>query len=346
MAIQNYSTSAGRINEFKGEIIGHAMTKESLGSFGQMRKMPKNHGDNVTYRSFLPYGATTTNANTINRPSVTASAHLLSEGVTPAADTVTPRDITVTLQQYGCVYSYSDKTALMYEDDIPAEMVKICGERVGLLREMIRYGVLKACTNAFYAGGTTRATVDEAVSWNFLSKISRNLKANHANPITSVLESSIKYNTFAVNPSFVVCAHTDFEHDIYALPDFTKVVDYGSRKQLSDMEIGACGNFRFVLNPELASIADAGAAVGATGLLSTTGTSIDVYPMIVMAEDAWGDVALRGLDSVDPFHLSYKDRDKNDMFGQRGYIGSSFWTASVITNNGWMAVAECGVTSL
>src|SRR3990167_1355282 len=213
---------------------------------------------------------------------------------------------------------------------------------------MIRYGTLKGCTNAFYAGGTTRATVDETISWNLLSKVSRNLKANHAKLITSVLARSLNYSTFAVNPGFVVVAHTDMEHDIYALPDFTKVVEYGSRKQVSDMEVGACGNFRFVLAPELNSVADAATSVTAStaGLYSTTGTNPDVYPMIVMAEDAWGDVALRGLDSVNPFHLSYKDRDKNDPFGQVGYIGSSFFTASVITNNGWMAVVECGVSSL
>ena len=346
MAIQNYSTVAGRINEFKGEIIGHAMTVEALGPFGQMRKMPKNSGDNVTYRSYLPYGATTTNANTINRPSVTASAHLLTEGVTPTADTVAARDISVTLQEYGALYSYSNKTALMYEDDIPSEMVKICGERIGLLREMIRWGALKAGTNTFYAGGTSRATVDETVTWNLLSKVSRNLKANHGKPITSVLAPSMNYSTFGVNPSFVVVAHTDLEHDIYALPDFTKAVEYGQKKMVHDMEIGSVGNFRFVLSPELASIADSGAAVGSTGLYSTSASNIDVYPMIVMAEDAWGDVALRGLDSVKPFHLSYKDRDKSDVFGQRGYIGASFFSATTITNNGWMAVVECGVTSL
>jgi hypothetical protein len=47
------------------------------------------------------------------------------------------------MQQYACLYAVTDKAVDMYEDDIPAEMKKQTGERLGLLREMIKYGVLK-----------------------------------------------------------------------------------------------------------------------------------------------------------------------------------------------------------
>lgn len=64
--------------------------------------------------------------------------------MTPTADSLTPHDITVTLKQYGCLYELTDQTEDAYEDDVPEE--KQCGERIALVREMIRYGVLKACT--------------------------------------------------------------------------------------------------------------------------------------------------------------------------------------------------------
>jgi N4-gp56 family major capsid protein len=112
------------------------------------------------------------------------------------------------------------------------------------------------------------------------------------------------------------------------------------------MELGSQGRFRFIISPELASIPDSGAAIGSTGLYSTTGTSIDVYPMIVVAEDAWGDVALRGSNSMDPTWIPPGQKDKNDPLGQRGYVGAKFYSAAKVLNNGWMAVAEVGVTSL
>jgi hypothetical protein len=47
------------------------------------------------------------------------------------------------------------------------------GERMGLVREMIRYGRDAACTNAFYSGGTTRATVAAVITLNFIRKIAQ-----------------------------------------------------------------------------------------------------------------------------------------------------------------------------
>lgn len=346
MGQQAYSTAAGRINKFKGEIIAHAMPVECLGITGQNKKIPKQNGDNAVYRRFIPYGATAATANSQNRPSVTVAAHLTTEGITVAADTIIPVDVTVQLQQFAVLYSFTDKTADMYEDDIPAEMKQQTGERVGLLREMIRYGQLKAGTNAFYAGGTTRPTVAAVVSYNLLSRVTRNLRLNHAKMITKILAPSANFNTAPVQAGFLVFCSTECEHDIKQLPDFIHVAEYGTRKPVHDMEIGSAGPYRFVVSPELAGYADSGAAIAGTTLYSTTGTSADVFPMIVVAEEAWGDVALRGKESVDPTWLPPGQKDKSDPSGQRGYIGAKFYSAAVLLNQGWMAVVEVAITNL
>lgn len=342
----SYLTNAGRINKFKGEILAHAVPVECLGITGSNKKVPKNNGDTVVYRRWLPFGATSTNANTQNRPVVTVSSHITSEGVTPQADTLTPVDLQVTLQQYACLYAVTDKSVDMYEDDIPAEMKKQTGERVGLLREMIKYGVLKGGTNSYYSGGTTRGTVNAVVTYNLLSKIARNLMSNHAKPITSILAPSANFNTAPVEAAFLVFCHTDCEHDIRQLPDFKHVSEYGQRKPVHPMELGSQGRFRFIVSPELASYADAGALVAGLGLYSTTGTNADVYPLIVVGEDAWADVALRGKESIDPTWLPPGNKDKNDPLGQRGYIGAKFYSAALGLNFGWFAVAEVAVTNL
>lgn len=350
MPMQTFSTNAQRVGKLKGEILAHAIPVEVLAITGQKKKMPKNGGDNIIYRRYLPYGPTTvTAANGYgNRPVVDATLHLTTEGVTPTADSLTPTDVSVTLLQYSCLYAMTDKTVDLYEDDIPMEMKKQTGERMGLVREMIKYGVLKAGTNAYYSGGTTRATVAATITYNFLSKIARNLLANHGKMITSILSASANFNTSPVEGGFLVFCHTDCEHDIRALPDFKHVSEYGQRKVIHEMEVGSQGRFRFIVSPELASYADAATSVTAStaGLYSTTGTNPDVYPVIVVAEDAWGDVALRGPDSMDPTWLPPGTKDKNDPLGQRGYIGAKFYSAAFIANNGFMAVGEVGVTAL
>jgi N4-gp56 family major capsid protein len=346
MTMQTYDTTAQRIGKLKGAILKHAVPKEVLGITGTQHKMGKNQSDTVIFRRWLPFGGATTNATTINEWVVDPNTHLTQDGVTPPADTLIPQDITVTLNQYSALYMYTDKTAELYEDDIPMAMKKQCGQRMGLVREKVRYGVLKGCTNLFYAGGTSRVTVDETVKLGLLRKVTRSLLGNRCDMITEILAPSANYNTTAVEAGFLVFCHTDCENDIRELPGFVECASYGSRKVMHECELGAVDRYRFIISPELTSIPDSGAAVGATGLVSTTGANIDVYPVIVVGEDAWGDVALRGLNSFDVSHIPHSQKDKNDPHGQRGYVGAIFWCAPFIQNDGWMAVVEVGVTDL
>lgn len=346
MSMQKYTTVEGRINKLKGEILAHAMHVEVLGITGMQRQIPKNKGETIIFRRWLPYGATATDGDTQNRPAAAANAHVLEEGVTPNANTMTAVDVTATLVQYGCLYGVTDKTADLYEDDVPAEMKKQVGERMGLVREMIRYGTLKAGTNAYYAGGSSRDTVDEPVTLPLLRNVTRNLRANRSKMVTGILAPSPNFATAPVEAAWLVFCHTDCEQDIRELPGFKHPAEYGTRKTVHPMEIGSAESFRFIISPELSSYANAGAAIGATGLYSTGGTLLDVYPMIVVAEDAWGQVALRGVDSIDPTWIPPGQKDKNDPLGQRGYVGASFYQTALILNQGWMAVVEVGVDDL
>ncbi|MEJ5148965.1 N4-gp56 family major capsid protein [Comamonas sp. MYb396] len=344
MAQFKTTAPAERIGKLKGEILAHAVATEVLGITGVQRALPKNNGRTVVYRRYLPFGATNTDWNTRNRPVVNAVAHELTEGVTPTADTLIPQDITTTIKQYGCLYELTDQVVDTYEDDVPAEMKKQCGERVGLLREMIRYGVIKSCTNVFYAGGSSRATVDAKITLNVLRKVSRNLQANHAKRVTGILAPSVDIATKPVEASYLVFVHSDAEADIRDLQGFVHVSAYGSRKPVHAQELGSCENFRFITSPELAPYAGAGADIGATGLMG--GTKVDVYPFIVVGEDAWGQLALRGADSVDPTYIPPGVKDKSDPLGQRGYVGAKFYMQCTLLNEGWMALIEAGVSAL
>lgn len=345
MTQQNYSTITPRIAKVAGEMLKHAVPHEVLGITGKQHRMPKNSSDTIIFRRILPFGGATTNATTINQWSVTAANHLTQEGVTPDADTVSAQDITVTLNQYSCLYQYSDKVADLYEDNIPSEMKKQAGQRMGLVREKIRYGALQGCTNKFYAGGTTRATVDETIKLAGLRKISRSLLGNRGMMITEVLKASEMYNTAPIEAGFLVFAHVDMENDIRNLPGFTAVAEYGQMKPVHPMELGACDRYRFIISAELTPITDSGATASGTGLI-TSGTNVDVYPVIVVAEDAWGDVALRGMESFNVTEIPHTQKDKSDPHGQRGYIGAIFWSAMFVQNDGWMAIYEAGATDL
>jgi N4-gp56 family major capsid protein len=356
MTMQTYTLNAGRLEKFKGAILAHAVPMEVLGRAGRQVQMPKNNSKNYVARRWLPYGATSADKNTINRffqdgnstdrATAIANAHLVTEGITPTPDSMTPVDTTVVMQQYSCLYGFTDQTFDMYEDDIPKEMIAQVGERVTFVNEMIIYGALKACTNAYYGGtGTTVATVNGALSLGLIRKIVQNLQANHAKYVTNVLKASGDFGTDPVAAGFLVYCHTDLEPDIRDLPGFTPTELYASGTAMAN-EVGKCERFRFITSPDLPSIQNGGAAIGATNLYSTTGTNLDVYPFIVCAQDAWSQIALRGSASVDPTYLPPGQKSKSDPHGQRGYAGTIWYKAIMIENNGWMAVGNVGRKNL
>lgn len=348
MGIQNTTTAEARIGKQKGEMIAHSEPVQVLGITGVEKNMDRNMGKQIVYRRVLPYGATDTavsnGADPTDRWTVTAAAHLTQEGVTPNADTLAFHDVPVDIQQYMCLYGFTDQTYDMYEDDIPGEMKTATGERMGLVKEMVRWGAVKACTNKFYSGGTSRATVDQAITLSFLRNITKSLKGNHSKMVTRIIDGGAKEGTSPVEAAFLVFCHTDCEPDIRDLPKFTPVAEYGNRSVVHENEIGSCENFRFITSPHLASIADSGAAVGTTGLVSTSSSNIDVYPVVVAGMDAWCQLGVKNSKSMDIIWLPPGNKDKSDPGGQRGYCGAKFYFASAVLNNGWMAIAEVGAT--
>jgi N4-gp56 family major capsid protein len=344
--MQNMSTQAQRIGVLKGEILAHADPKEVLGITGMQKRMPKNVGQSVKFRRWLPFGGTDNKWITGSNVAGFADGHLAAEGVTPSADTITATDITATLAQYACLYALTDQVVDLYEDDVASEMKKQTGQRIGLVREMVRYGALKGMTNAYYAGGSSRGTVAASLSVNLIRKVTRALKANHAEMVTSILDSSPKFGVSSVESAYLVFAHTDMEAAIRDLDGFVHVADYGNRQTIHPLEIGTVESFRFILSPELAPYINAGAAVGTLGLYSTGAANIDVYPVIVCGEDAWGQVALRGDNALDVTYIKPGTKDTADPLGQRGYIGAKTYHVAVMLNQGWAAVVECGTPDL
>ncbi len=353
MPLSSMLSPAQRIGKIKGEILTHAIPREVLGLIGDTKPFPKNSGDTVVYRRWLPVNATTTSPNTFfadgsgDRTQALANQYLSSEGVTPNAETLVPQDITVSLNEYTVLFGYTKRTADLYEDDVPGAMKLQTGERIALVRELVRFNQIKGCTNKFYGGtGTSRATVNGKLTLSLLRKITKALDAQHTDKVTEILSPSPKYGTTGVEASYFVFIHTDLKPDVRDIPGFTPVAKYGSMKPVSPYEFGTVEEFRIIASPELVCVQDSGAAVGSTGLESTSNSNIDVYQVVIAGRNAWGDVALRGAKSFDVHDLKPGQIDKNDPTGQRGYMGASTYFNAVLLNQLQMAVAEVGATAL
>lgn len=352
MSIQGYSTSASRnLIRAAQDMLAHAQPITVLGDFGTQREMPQNATDTLVFRRTLPFSASAAGTNIENSaryvgtPQISAGAFILGEGATPTANTISFQDVTVQLQQYGLLFKYTSRVEMLYEDDIPGEMVKLTGETMAEVLELVRYGVLRAGSTVLYANGSSRAAVNTPVSLNALRRAARTLESNRAKRISSRLAPGVNFATRAVQPAFIVFVHTDAVSDIRNLPNFTKVEEYGQFKPIHDNEIGACEDFRFVKSPLLAPFLAAGSST-LNGCLSVAGTNIDVYPFLIIGEDAWGQVALKGMNAIKPVVLKASQINHANPLGQFGYVGASTWFATVRLNEAWMARLESAVSAL
>jgi N4-gp56 family major capsid protein len=345
MTMQNYSTVPSRnLIMAERDMLKHAEPIKVLSTFGMNKEMPQNKTDTIVFRRVLPIDAAANGA-----PNVATTNYLLQEGVTPGARTLQYQDVQATLQQYGVLMKLSSKAESLYEDDIPGDMKKVVGEHMASIEELISYGVVRGGTNVVYANGSDRTAVNTAISLNKLRQVARVIENAHGKRVTDKLAAGPNFGTAAVHPAYLVFIHTDLEADVRNLAGFTPVVEYGQQKPIHDREIGAVEQFRFITSPYFRPFLLGGGTVVSGTFLSNglpSGTTADIYPVMVVAQDAWGQVALKGMGACDVTYLPAKQKTHANPLGQFGYVGCTFWKTAVRLNENWMVRLEVAASAL
>ena len=254
MTAATYASPAQRIGLVKGQILKHALQVSTVEISGDVYKAPVKSGDTVIFRQVVPYGATAAAPDILT---VTAASNMIQEGVTPPVESLTVLDTRVTVQKYGALYGYTERQDSLGEDDVPSWMTEQLGERLGNVREKVYIGAMQACTNRFYSGGTTRATVSQPVNLNLCDRITRNLAANHGKFVRGVMAATPNYGSQALQATYLAFGHTNLQQDVERIPGYKAKADYGSMKPAHDMEIGCVGSIRFILSPDMPFVIDA-----------------------------------------------------------------------------------------
>lgn len=316
--------TAGKVS---AQFLKRGMPYLCLEKFGQSQPIPANSTMAMLFRRYNSLALATTP---------------LTEGVTPKGKKISVTDITLNLNQYGDLVEITDIVTDTHEDPVIQQMLPVLSEQAAKTVETIRYGVLKACTNKFYANGTARTDVNTAITIAKQRKVVRALKRQNASPITTAVKSTPNFNTESVSPAFICVCHTDCETDVRAMAGFIDVKDYGSVTPYEN-EIGSVEGVRYLISNIFEPYADGGGAAGT--MITTSGVSADVYPYIFIGRDAYAISALKGQYAITPTVIN-PTPSKSDPLGQRGSIAWKTMQGAVILNDLWMAVLEAGVTEL
>lgn len=308
------------------ELLKRGLPYLVIEKFGQAKPLPSQSSKVIKFRRYSALPTTPV---------------ALTEGVTPAGQTLAATDITATLAQYGDKTTISDVVLDTHEDPVLNEAITLLGEQSAQMIEKMRYGVIKAGTNVLYANGAARNAVNTAMTVVLQRRAVRALKRQNARFITSIVRSTPSYGTENVAPGYVALIHPDCEADIRGLSGFTAAEKYGSITPWEN-ELGKIEDVRYVSSTIFEPFADAGGAKGL--MLSTTGVSADVYPILFLARDAYGIVALKGMFAVTPMVVNPKPSD-SDPLAQRGHVSWKAMQTAVILNDAFMVRGEVAATA-
>jgi N4-gp56 family major capsid protein len=333
MSQTNYGDISPRTAAYaEKELLKRAQPFLVLEKFGQSKALPANNSKTIVFRRYNALDNTPT---------------ALAEGVTPGAQQMSATDVPCMLTQYGSRIQISDIVLDTHEDNVLNEAIELLGEQAAQMIEKMRYGILRAGTNVVYANGASRGAVNTALTLSVQRKVTKALKRQNAEQITKVIRSTPAYGTEAVPKSFIGLIHPDLETDIRNMLGadgksvFVPVEKYGSLVPYEN-EIGKVDDVRYLSSTIFEPFLDAGGAKGA--MTSTSGTNADVYPVLYLAANAYGIVALKGMFALTPMVVNPKPSD-SDPLGQRGHVGWKAMQSAVILNDAWMCRAEVAVTA-
>lgn len=334
-------------------MLKRAMPYLHLEKFGQTYPLPTNSTQTAKFRRYFlagAHGAAGPNdGGGVNGAGtaffIPVATTPLTEGVTPQGSMLANQDYTVTLAQYGDYVTITDVIEDTHTDPVLQQATDALGEQAAVTVETLRFNVLVAGTNVWYANKVAgRSSVVTAIALADQRRVTTGLNRQNARKITQVVGSTPDFNTKSVEASYMAVCHPDLESDLRGMTGFKVVADYGPHTTPFEGEIGSCEQVRYLTSTVIGPFLDAGGAVGSTGLRSTSGSNIDVYPILIFGRDAFGIVPLKGKSSMTPMVVNPKPAP-SDPLAQRGTVGWKLWTATVILQDAFMARLEVGATA-
>ena len=289
--------------------------------------------------------------------SITGKDTPIAEGVTPNFENVTQTTIKTTLNRYGTYVNVTDLMMAVSTDPLLQQISERLFLMASELKDFLDFKIFRSGTNVAYAG-SSRSAVHKVIgnsnaithgtpgtpSAILIQTAVRFLEGQDAKKITSYLKASPNISTAPLRPAYIAVAHTDLRQDIEGLPNFVKSEEYSDPSDRMEGEIGQCLGIRFILTTQAVPYAGAGASEGSTKLKATS-SNVDVYPVIIMAEDFGGTATLAGRDSIRPKVVLPKP-GPGDPLGQRGTVAVDFFHSAILLNTNYHYIIECGASSL
>jgi len=305
-------------------LLDRAIPADIHGRFGQVRPIATRSGNQIKFRRYEAL-------NPATQP--------LVEGVTPSGSSITTTDITATLAQYGDYISISDMVDLTNQDAVLTEAGMVLGEQAGTTIDIGRRDVMVAGTNVLYTNGVARNTLNTTISSVSLRTAIRFLGRQNGKYLRDMIKADGSVGTQGIRSAYIGLIHPDTEAQLESIPGYLPVTEYSDAMKAEDDECGSYRNIRFFRSTNAKVFANAGAAIGTDGMITTGGTNNDVYATVILAANAYGVVPLAG-QALQNIIKPIGSAGSADPLNQRATSGWKAITTTQILNQNWLIRIE------
>lgn len=206
------------------------------------------------------------------------------------------QDQLVTMYEMGMHVKLTKKLKYESYDDEAAAAARALGRHMFRSMDIFGRETLAGGTNVFRAkddvgtSAATRALVAGFPTKKNLAKMILTARLNRMTPFTTPILGSTRYGTEPVRPGFpcIVSARLlDVIEDVLGT-EYTPCVKYPQDQKIHPTEQGMWREMRFLLADQPKVWADSGSSASGTGLYSTTGTSADIFAILMLGQGCMG----------------------------------------------------------
>lgn len=268
----NKSTSSGVapgiVDYYERKLLENAKPEMVHARDAQKRPLPENNGKHVNFRRMIPFEAVTTP---------------LSEGVTPAGQTIRQTAFTAMVKPYGAHVEITDELDLYHLDNLHRETSNLLNDQAALSLDTICRDAMCAGMNVQYAGSATSrgalAATDKLTAAD-IKKAVRTLKRNNCKPFPDGFYHAI--------------IHPDAVFDLTAnSTEWIDVAKYQDKSKIERYELGCLYKVKFFESTNAKVFKAAAYLYGTKG--SLTVASIDTAARTITVSDAISEDEARAL---------------------------------------------------
>lgn len=263
MTTETGSLSAEMKTFYEKRLLDQAEPLLVHNQFGDKYPIPANNGKKIEFRKYsaLPKALTA-----------------LTEGVTPAGNSLTVTTVEGTVKQYGDWIQLSDMLQMTAIDNNVVQATKLLSSQAGRTLDTVTREVLAGGTNVIYAPKVVDGTETEVLSRSTLTPECV-LTPFVVMRAAATLEAM---NTPKINGSYVLITHPYCRETLQESPGWVDVVKYKEGNNTFSGEIGKIGDVRVVTTSEAKVINDSTCPV-------VEGTTYySVFTSLMLGANAYG----------------------------------------------------------